>query len=733
MPDTLQRAKKKKKPMSPEVHVAPSYKNPLDAPDKQDILKKLMQYRRQARVAQADNRMEMAIDEDFYDGIQLEPEDLHILMERNQPPVVYNVTKNTLNWILGTERKSRVENRVLPRKKSGASSAKSKTKLMKYTQDASKGEFEFSKAFEDAAKAGLGWIESAVRGSNTSEEPIFIRQERWRNMWFDHLGQSLDGSDWRYVFREKWVDLDYAQALFPERKDDMHVLAEGVNSLYPYLPDDVVISDTASEFDMESDIDSLFGGPFDGMRQRVKLIECWYRTAPVHVKRMVIQDEDTPFGAMQGAIYRPSNEDHKYLVNSGYFSLQDAVQMTVRCAMWAGSTFLQDALTPYNHNRFPFIPIFCYRRARDNMPYGVIRDIRDPQCDLNRRKSRSLILLTSNRVIMDKGAVDDKEEAYNEINRSDGMVEVNRDDQGKPMRFEIIKEQALAAAHVEAARDDERFINNISGVTPEQKGQSERDLSGVAIQKLAVQGETTNGVFFDNYFYARQCEGEIRLSNIEQFTDQQKEYRITGDQGTDDFVTVNEPKEDGTIENSITATKADFIIVKRDYRESLRLAGLEMLTGLIQNLAKGMPQVALALLDEVFDLMDDLPNKDELVARIRKINGQHAAEDEMTPEEKQALQQSEEAAKQEQQTVKQMQETMAQLNLALAKAKVDGVEADALKSKVEAQMKKLEGYLKALEAAAVVSLAPHITEAADSLIEESQKVPGQPEEGGQIQ
>ena len=703
--------------------------HPLDAPEYQELLKKLMQWRRQARVAQADNRMEMAIDEDFYDGIQLEPEDLHILMQRNQPPLVFNVIKNTINWILGTERKSRIDSRVLPRKKSGVPSAKAKTKLMKYVQDQSKGEFEWSQAFTESIKAGIGWMEDAVR--DNGEEPLFMRQERWRNMWYDHLGLSMDGSDWRFVIREKWTDLDYAQALFPERMSSLKVLAEGVNSLYPYLPDDVVVTDNASEFDLESDLDSLFGGPFDGIRERVKLVECWYRV-PAYVKIMKAMDTDNPFGTLDGTIFRGDNADHQYLVKGKYFSLNDAYMMTTRCAIWAGATMLQDMLTPYNHNKFPFTPLICYRRQRDNMVYGAIRDLRDPQSDLNRRKSKALVLLTANRMIYETGSINNPNEAYEEFNRPDTMLEVNRGTLTEK-KIQILQDKELAAQHVDMARDDERFINDISGVTPEQKGQSKRDLSGVAISKLQIQGETTSGVFFDNYYYARQNEGEIRLSLIEQFIDQEKEYRITGDRQKDEFIKVNERKKDGKIINNISEQKSDYIIGKQDYRESLRLAMFSMLSELVQNLAASMPEVALALLDEVIDYMDDLPNKEEIVARIRKINKQHAPEEDLTDEEKAQLKQDQEKQQQMGEMMEQLNIAMAQAQLAIKQAEGHNKESQALKNTVAAQAKKIEGFIKALEAAGTINILPQIVGAADTIIEEAEKVGGNNSQPGQRQ
>jgi hypothetical protein len=695
---------------APDTYVS-SQGHPLDSQQHQERLRHLMSWRRQARIAQADNRTEMARDEDFYDGIQLEPEDLYILAQRNQPALVFNVIKNTINWILGTEKQARIDSRVLPRNKSGAQAAKSKTKMMKYTQDVSKGEYERSFAFEECIKAGVGWLENGVRSNG--DEPIFMRAECWRNVWYDHLGRSLDGSDWRFLNREKWVDLDIAQNMFPERAERLRTISEGVNSIYPYLPDDTVISDSASEFDLESDLDALFGGSQDGKRERVKLIEMWYRV-PNNVKILKRRDNDTPRGALDGAIFRADEPDHQYLVRGGYFTTTDARILTVRQAIWSGNTLLQDILSPYNHNQFPLTPMFCYRRRRDNLPYGMIRDIRDPQSDLNKRRSRALVLLTANRVIADKGAVDDKKEAYEELNRPDGWVEV------KPnARFEIQKEQQLAQEHVELARDDERFVDSISGITKENKGTIDKSLSGKAIANIQAQGHTTSGVAFDNYYYAAQVEGEKRLSLIEQFIDQPKEYRITGNQQNDEFISVN----DGTIENDITRTKADFIIGKQDFKESIRQSMLAMLVDLVSNLSQSVPQVALGLLDMVVDLMDDLPGKDEIVARIRKINGQNAPEDDMSPEEKDEAKQNEAAQQQKQAQQEQIQQAMMQITMAAKQAEADGKKAKADRDKVEAAMTKLDGFLKALEVAGTLNQAPGLAKAADAIFAEAAAAP----------
>jgi hypothetical protein len=691
--------------------------SPLDTEEMQNRLNDLMRWRRQARIAQADNRMEMAIDEDFYDGIQMESEDLKILLDRNQPPLVFNVIKNTINWILGLERKAKVDYRILPRKKIGAISAKTKTKVFKYIQDVSDGEFLRSEAFAECILAGLGWLEVGAR--DTGDEPIFMGSERWRNMWYDHLSTRSDYIDMRYVIREKWVDLDIATEMFPERAGHLRVLAENANSLYPYTPEDIIITDSASEFDLETEVDAMYGGGGDTARKRVKLIEMNYRM-PARVKIMKARGNDTPYGALDGVIMRETHPDHQYLVRGGYFSLEETTMLVVRHAMWAGGFLLQDEMTPYNHNRFSFIPLFCYRRKRDNMPYGVIRDLRDPQADLNRRRSKSLILLTARSVIYEKGAVDDALKTYDEVQRPDGMVEVNP---GK--RFEIEEQRDLAMGHVELARDDERFIHTTSGVTEQNLGQTKKDLSGIAIESLQQQGSVTQGIFFDNYYHFFKLTGEIILSLIEQFKDQNEEIRITGDEQKDDFVEINKPTENGEIENNITAAKADFIVAKQDYRESIRMAMFNMLSELVMGLSKTMPQLALSLIDEVIDLMDDLPNKEEIVARIRKINNQHGSEDDMTPDQKAELEKNATMVAQKQQESEDLQRLLAELQAALIKGQ-------AMKINADGQLVKLDAFLKALEVAGSVAASPQIVAAADALIQEAQK-PGIQEKMPEVQ
>jgi len=81
----------------------------LDSHEMASLHKKLMGYYKNELSRQADNRLEMAEDEDFYDNIQWEEEEAATLRERGQPPLVYNVISASIDWVTGTEKRARTD------------------------------------------------------------------------------------------------------------------------------------------------------------------------------------------------------------------------------------------------------------------------------------------------------------------------------------------------------------------------------------------------------------------------------------------------------------------------------------------------------------------------------------------------------------------------------------------------------------------------------------------------
>lgn len=669
--------------------------DPLDSEESKQRLNKLYDWWYEVRIATSDNRHEQAIDDDFEDGLQWFDEDAAILAERGQEALVYNEIKPAIEWVVGTEKRTRIDWSILPRCDDDRENAETKTKLMKYVSDVNKTEFARSRAFQSAVTSGVGWLEVGIK-DDSEDEPLYVRSESWRNIWLDHMSIEPDISDARYLIRSKIADLDIAVAMFPDRKMALEASSDALDRLSYQSQDDFYDSQVYYNSDNSPVVrtdDAL--GASQGRREVVRLIEMWYRM-PETVKICRCYKSD-----LNGKEFDENDEAMMQGVNEGHVSLFDSVRMKIRVAVFVegnSNVLLQDMPSPYKHNRFPFVPVFGYRRNRDNQPYGIVRNQRDPQKDLNKRMSKAQFLLSVNRTIMDEGAVDDLDEYEDEVARPNAIIVKKK---GHDLQIET--NVRLAEEHLMIADKDGHYIRQVSGVTGENLGQETNATSGKAIQARQNQGTVVTASLFDNVRFATQILGEITLSLIEQFYTDEKIIRITGERGKSEFVTINGFNEEtGEYLNDITKSQADFIVAEQDHRESIRIAMFEQMMDMTSKMDS---ETAMNLLDLVFEL-SDLPGKDEMVKRIRKINGQ-ADPDDIDAEDKQAALDEQNAQRQREQDQMAMREAL---------AKISSLEAKATRDQAEGMESQMDARLKAMEAAITSLATPRAAAMAEDMV-----------------
>ena len=131
----------------------------MDSEESMAELRKLLQWFYHERDKQAENRLQMALDDDFYDSIQW---DQGRTQRSSNPvaqiPLVFNEIAPMVDWLIGTERRMRVDWSVLPRTDDDVQAATYQTKVLKYISDVNKVQFARSRAFADAVKVGwVGW------------------------------------------------------------------------------------------------------------------------------------------------------------------------------------------------------------------------------------------------------------------------------------------------------------------------------------------------------------------------------------------------------------------------------------------------------------------------------------------------------------------------------------------------------------------------------------------------
>ena len=631
---------------------------------------------------QSANRMMMARSENFYDGNQYEFEDAEELRARGQPVVVYNEVKPTIDWLIGTERKTRVDFLVVAddEGEEADNDATLKTKLLKYLDETNRAVFERSHAAEDAFKAGIGWMEVGLRGDKNGP-PVYLGAESWRNILWDSMATKRDLSDARYLFRIKVVDLDVAIALFPDKKAELESCAQNGDDaevLRNWLGTGLIAGlDAFSSTDDK--LDYLTAKPVDmfNTRERVLLLECWSRE-PFHNK------EPGPFG------------------------IADPMTWRIMCSIMTEKDTLIESWSPFRHDMFPFIPVWAYRNRRTGLPYSPILPLIGPQESLNHRMSRSLYEASANQLMMEEDAINaevmDVDEIRTELDDPHGTAIFARGAlAGGKVRDRDNKGTAQFLLNL--AQHDVMSIRQMSGVTGENRGLDTSATSGRAVLAKQEQGTLLTMEMFDNLLMARQIEGELVLSLAEQFMTQPMHIAVAGENGKREFNSINQPGHDGEYLNDITKRKAKFTVGEQAWKQSFAEAAFESLMQVMTQLASAAPQVVVNLLDVVFEMHPNLPRKEAILKRIRAVNGQTADDGKMTPEQ-QAAQQQQQAMAQA-----QFQAQMAQMQASIREAQAKGEKLEA-----DAMAKRLEGLYLSAQAAQVLAMAPQITPVADELL-----------------
>jgi hypothetical protein len=627
------------------------------------------------------NRYQMALDEDYYDSLQWTEEEARAVRARGQNPVVHNEVKPMVDFLLGTERRMRRDFKVLARTNKApeaTSDAETKTNLLKYLNDVNRAPFSRSQAADDQIKAGMGWLELGI-DNDPEKEPIYLGAESWRCMLHDSISGERNPDKWRYEFRFKEIDLDVAKAYFPGKEEDLERASNagiddssggyGWGGIFPSMG--LLGRANMPAKYIQFDENGWMFNP----RKRVLLIECWD--------------------------YRPTKETTRE-------GAAPRVKMRMHVSIMTRLGMILEAESPYRHNRFPFIPVWCYRRKRDGLPYGVIRAFRGPQDDLNKRMSKALFEASSRQLRIEKSAYDpevmDLDDLREEENSPDG-ISVYSDGALSGNRVQAVERKSDAAAQLQLAEANRQSIRLL--VPMETRGAQSNVVAAKGIIAKQEAASTITAEIFDSQFEAHQIEGELTLSLIEQFYTEEKTFSVTGERFKLDYFTINapDPANPGRKLNDVTRCRAQFVIGEQPWRQALAEAAFESAMEMLGQLAPVAPNIVAAIIDLVFE-WSDLPNKNLILQRIRQATGQSDPDQGDTPEQQ--------AQKQKQAALAQMQFNA---EIAMLRAQVKEAEAKGEKLDAEKMAKQLETIYMSAQAAQIAMQVPGAMVVADQLLE----------------
>ncbi len=445
-----------------------------------------------AEDASFDEREEAEKHRDFYCGYHFTDKELGTYQQRGQLPVVYNRIKRKIDHMTGVELQIRTRPKALARTPdTDDKDTEAVTNSVRYVLDNNRFDKQRSNGFNEYLIEGSMGFEITVQGGKKrSEEPdIIVSHIPWNRHFHDPHSRELDYSDSRYDGVVSWMDLDMAQAKYPNYADDLYTYTHGgVFETYADLPRHRFI---------------------DTNRKRVRVMFMYYRV-PADNKR---------------------GYDYEYVEFSGPLILRKA----------APSIFLDD-----DGNRESGYVFQSAYIDRDGRRFSLEREMVDAQREYNARRSKALHLMSHRQTMAEKGAVLDEQEAKEQLARPTGHVRMNP---GKMEKFKLLPTNDMVKAQFDllslAAQEIDDIGPNVyaTGSDPAIVASS-----GRAIQMRQQAQLTGLGTLFDGL---RQCDVRIYEQvwyRVRQFWTKEKWIRVTDEEQNTKFSMLNQTVRSALIE-----------------------------------------------------------------------------------------------------------------------------------------------------------------------------------------
>jgi len=348
----------------------------------------------------------------YFAGSQWTPTQIELLRKRHQPPMTWNRVARKIAGIVGLVERYRTDPKALPRTPKSEAGAEIATQAIRYVCDRNEFKTLDPWCMQQAAIDGIGGVQLILRQGDTGDPDIGLAWVIGDEYFYDPKSYRADFADVRYHGISKWLDVDAAIELFPDKEELLRGLIEG-------------------DSDMTTQADREYRWVITATK-RVRLVEHWYAHR----------------GQWAWAFYVSTT-----LLDQGL------------------SPFFDE-----RGKRVSSFKMFSAAVDHDGDRYGFVRNLKGPQDMLNMGKSRTLHIANNRRLILEKGAVDNVERARSEWARADGVVEKNPGKDIKPddTRVELTaftqftqdaaqEIDQFANANVLSALSGQQGIANLSG------------------------------------------------------------------------------------------------------------------------------------------------------------------------------------------------------------------------------------------------------------------------------
>lgn len=298
----------------------------------------------------------------YYHASQWTEKQIKALNSRKQPVVTFNRIARKINGVVGLIERLRQDPKAYPRTPKHEEGAELATAVVRYVLDEQEWKAKSPECAINGAVDGIGGVEIEITEGDQGDNEVSFEVVNPDSFFYDPRSYKADFSDARYMGVGKWMDIDTAIEMFPDKAELISVSGDDTTDL---------TSDPERE-------QKWFSAT--GTRRMLRVVDIWYKSK----------------GEWRWALFTGS-----IILMEGESYLIDEKNRTM--------------------NRYV---MFSCNVDQDGDRYGFVRNMKSAQDEYNMRRSKGLHIINSRRLILAKGAFEDVEVARREWARPDGVIEV---------------------------------------------------------------------------------------------------------------------------------------------------------------------------------------------------------------------------------------------------------------------------------------------------------------------
>lgn len=512
----------------------------------------------------------------YYHGSHWTEAQIKEFKTRRQPVVTFNRIGRKIDGVIGLLERLRQDPKAYPRTPKEEQGAELATAVIRYVLDEQEWKAKSPEVGRKAAIDGVAGVEIVIEQGDQGDPEIGFDIVEPDSFFYDPRSFRADFSDARYMGVGKWMDMDAALEMFPDKADQIKEIAS-------------YNSDLSSNPDREKRWFTEVGS-----KRLVRLVEVWYK------------------------------HDGKWCYT-----------------IFTGFNILTEGESPFVDNKgqtFCKYIMFSSNIDHDGDRYGFVRNMKSAQDEYNFRRSKALHMLSSRRIVLAQGAVQDIETVRREWARVDGTVVVQSEDVNKGIKTDDQSNDFAGQLQLM-----ENAIQELENYGPNQALVGDQtNQSGRAIQLLQQAGIAELGPFILQYRGWKLRLYRAIWSAVKTFWTSERWIRVTDDQAVKNFIAINQQGVDqagqSVVMNPIGDLDVDIIIDEGPDVINMQADSYDTLAILAGKGANIPPQVLIELSPLDFTIKKKLlgyfsqPNPAQEMAQKLELEGK-AAENEKTKSE----------------------------------------------------------------------------------------------------